>query len=78
MPHVFLKVNAPNEKGEIIEYGIEMGHLPSMKRRGWDRNIFKPGDAITWQGGAHDKDKNRAYTTLKWAERADGTRVDGI
>jgi hypothetical protein len=74
MPHVYLKVNAPNESGEIVEYSIELQHPPAMKGMGWGRNSFKAGDRITWQG-AHDKDKSRPYTSLNWAERADGTRI---
>jgi len=74
MPHVYLKVDAPNEAGEIVEYSIELQHPPAMKGMGWDRNSFKPGDRITWQG-AHDQDKSRAYTSLHWAERPDGTRI---
>ncbi len=74
MPHVYLKVNAPDENGEIVEYSIEMQHPPAMKGKGWDRNTFKPGDRIIWYG-SHDKDKNRPYTSLTWAERPDGTRI---
>jgi len=74
MPHVYLKVNGPNEAGEIVQYSIELLHPPAMKGLGWDRDTFKPGDRITWQG-AHDKDKSRAYTSLIWAERQDGTRI---
>ena len=74
MPHVYLKVNAPDENGEIVEYSIEMQHPPAMKGKGWDRNTFKPGDRIIWYG-SHDKDKNRPYTSLIWAERPDGTRI---
>jgi hypothetical protein len=74
MPHVYLKVDAPNESGEIVEYSIELQHPPAMKGMGWDRDSFKPGDRIIWQG-AHDQDKSRAYTSLHWAERPDGTRI---
>lgn len=74
MPHVYLKVNAPNEVGKIVEYSIEMEHPPAMKEKGWDRDTFKPGDRIVWFG-AHDKDKLRPYTSLIWAERDDGTRI---
>lgn len=74
MPHVYLKVNAPNDKGEIVEYSIEMQHPPAMKALGWSKDTWKPGDRITWQG-AHDRDKNRAYTSLRYAERSDGTRI---
>ncbi len=74
MPHVFLKVEAPNPDGEIVEYTIELQNPPSMTRSGWDRNTFKPGDRITWEG-AHDKNKSRYYAGMSWAERGDGTRV---
>ncbi len=74
MPHVYLKVDAPNEQGEIVEYSIEMEHPPAMKGKGWDRDTFNPGDRIIWYG-SHDKDKSRPYTSLIWAERPDGTRI---
>lgn len=74
MPHVYLKVDAPNEDGDIVEYSIEMQHPPAMTALGWSRDTWQPGDRITWEG-SHDKDKTRAYTSLRWAERADGTRI---
>ena len=74
MPHAYLVVTAPDLNGEVVDYVIEMGNPPSLAQRGWDRDIFKPGERITWEG-AHDRNPNRHYTGLKWAERADGTRV---
>ena len=73
MPHVFLKVKAPNEQGEIVEYSIEMVHPPGMAKRGWTKKTFKPGDRITWEG-PHDRREGRHYTGLRWAERGDGER----
>lgn len=73
MPHVFLKVQAPNPAGEVVEYSIEMLHPGGMAALGWDKTTFKPGDRITWQG-SHDRNKSRAYSSLEWAER-DGVRV---
>jgi hypothetical protein len=74
MPHVYLKVKGLNDAGAIVEYSIELGHPPSMMKRGWARDTWKAGDRITWEG-AHDRDPDRNYTGLKWAEKADGTRV---
>jgi hypothetical protein len=73
MPHVFLKIDGPNDKGEVVEYSVEMGSPPQMTRLGWSKEAFKPGDRITWEG-AHDRNKQRAYTSLHWAEKADGMR----
>ena len=73
MPHVFLKVEAPNPAGKIVEYSIEMNHPAAMTEAGWSRDSFKAGDVITWEG-AHHKNKARAYSSMNWVEK-DGVRV---
>jgi hypothetical protein len=73
MPHVYLKVEAPNPAGEVVEYSIEMLHPGAMAALGWYKDSFKPGDHITWEG-EHDRNKARAYSSLTWAER-DGIRI---
>ncbi|MGV3590711.1 MAG: DUF6152 family protein [Gammaproteobacteria bacterium] len=73
MPHVYLKVEAPNLDGEIVEYSIELLHPGAMAAQGWDKDTFAPGDRITWRG-EHDRNKTRAYSSLEWAER-DGVRI---
>lgn len=73
MPHVFLRIDAPDENGELAEYTVELLHPPAMARRGWSKAAFKPGDRITWEG-PHDRNPNRHYTGLDWAERGDGVR----
>ncbi len=75
MPHVFIKVMAPNPAGKVVEYSIEVLHPPAMIERGWSKTSLKPGDQITWQGAA-DKNPNRAYSGLKWLEKSDGTRLE--
>lgn len=76
MPHVFMKVDGPDENGKIVEYSIEMNHPPSMARKGWSKKSFKPGDRIIWEG-PHDHDPDRHYTGISWAERGrDGTRFN--
>ena len=74
MPHVFIKAMAPNRRGEIVEYSIELLHPPGMAQRGWSRDSFKPGDRITWEGPA-DRDPNRYYSGLRWAETGGGERL---
>lgn len=73
MPHVYLKVRAPNPAGEIVEYSIEMLHPAAMSERGWSRDTFQEGDVITWEG-AHHRNKAVAYSSLNWAEK-DGVRI---
>ena len=73
MPHVFLKVKAPNQQGQLVEYSIEMGNPPSMAREGWGSDSLKVGDMITWEG-SHDRNKDRAYSSAIWVEK-DGVRI---
>ena len=73
MPHVFIQVKAPNKSGELVVWSIELLHPPGMSDRGWGRDTFKPGDAITWEGPV-DKDPDRHYSGLHWAEQSDGSR----
>ena len=75
MPHVFIKVRAPNPAGKVVEYSIEVLHPPAMIERGWSKDSLKPGDQVTWEGAA-DKNLNRAYSGLNWLEKADGTRLE--
>lgn len=74
MPHVFIKVMAPNPRGEVVEYSIELLHPPAMLERGWSDTSFRPGDRITWEGPS-DRNPNRYYSGLTWAETADGKRL---
>ena len=46
-PHVFLYIDAKNEKGEDVNYWVEMSNLPNMIRRGIGQSTFKPGDKVT-------------------------------
>jgi hypothetical protein len=46
-PHVFLYIDATNEKGEKVNYWVEMSNLPNMIRRGVGQSTFKPGDKVT-------------------------------
>lgn len=74
MPHVFLKIEGPDEDGEIVEYTVELQHPPAMASRGWSKTTFKPGDPITWEG-PHDRNLERHYTGMSWAETGDGKRL---
>ena len=74
MPHVYIKVLAPNARGEVVEYSIEMLHPPGMMQRGWRKDSLKPGDQITWEGPI-DRDPDRPFTGMHWVEKSDGTRL---
>ncbi len=73
-PHVYIKVDILRDDGNVVEYTMEMNNPMAMSRAGWDKNTWAVGDKITWQG-AHDRDTERAYMGLTWAERENGSRL---
>ena len=74
-PHVYIQANVLRENGTVVEYTMEMNNPMSMARAGWSKDTWAAGDRITWEG-AHDRDKDRAYMGLTWAEREDGSRQE--
>jgi hypothetical protein len=67
-PHVYLKVDSIMENGDVVNYTIETLNPTALSRSGWRKETFVPGDRITW-AGLHDRDPDRAYAALGWAEK---------
>jgi Family of unknown function (DUF6152) len=51
-PHAFIYLEVTDEKGNKVEWAIEMMSLNHLKSYGWLHNTVKPGDMITCTGGA--------------------------
>jgi hypothetical protein len=45
-PHVFVKVDAKDEKGDIVHWAIETQNIVTEVNAGWTRDMFKPGDQV--------------------------------
>jgi Family of unknown function (DUF6152) len=57
-PHTLINFTVKDDSGEIIEW---QGELPSpnlLLRRGWNRNILKPGEQVTIIGNPAKNGKN--------------------
>jgi len=46
-PHTYLYIDVKNEKGEVVNYSIEMSNLTQMVERGFGASTFKVGDTVT-------------------------------
>jgi hypothetical protein len=75
-PHVYFRIAAPNAAGDQVEYAVEVLNPTAMSRLGWGPDTFARGDRIRWSGNP-DRDPNRYYTGLNWAETTDGIRMYG-
>jgi len=46
-PHSWLQIMVQNERGEAIEWSLEMGSPSGLARSGWRPRTVVPGDEIT-------------------------------
>ncbi|MGE3843260.1 MAG: DUF6152 family protein [Vicinamibacterales bacterium] len=46
-PHCFLKFDAPDEQGKVVNWVAETSNPPDMIARGWTKRSFKSGDQVT-------------------------------
>ena len=72
-PHVHFYVDVKNEKGEVVNWNIELGPPLILRRLGWRESSLKPGDPVTVEGYAakdHSSLANAKKVTL-----ADGRSI---
>src|SRR5216117_1337526 len=51
-PHAFIYLEVKDEKGNAVEWEVEMMSLNHLRGYGWTRNTVKAGDLISCTGGA--------------------------
>ena len=49
-PHVWFYLNVKNDKGEIENWGFEMGGPNGLQREGWNRYTIKIGEELIVEG----------------------------
>ena len=45
-PHARLYVDAKDEKGEVVNWNLELPSPNTLMRRGWKRDALQPGDRV--------------------------------
>jgi hypothetical protein len=46
-PHVSVFIDVADEKGTIVNWGLEHSNVNSLAREGYNRNSLRPGQAVT-------------------------------
>jgi hypothetical protein len=49
-PHTYIYIEVENDKGEVEEWGMEMGSPNGLMRRGWTRNTLEIGTEVIIEG----------------------------
>ena len=75
-PHCQLFINVADESGKVVKWDGEFTNPGTLHRRGWTKEMFKPGDQITMIG---NRAKNGA-TVLRVMklEMADGRVITAL
>ena len=67
-PHVWIYLNVADDKGQVANWGFEMGAPQQVRARGWDRDTLKTGDEIIVEGSrARDGSLRMNARTVTWA-----------
>ncbi len=73
-PHVYVTVETTDERGESIEWTVQLSGLNGLSRRGWTRESLATGDRIRVR--AHPAQDGRPYAVWQTIERVDGVALD--
>ena len=46
-PHVYFTMETRDDRGELVEWTVQMGSAITSARRGWSRDSLSPGDRVT-------------------------------
>jgi hypothetical protein len=61
-PHVYVTVETTDERGESVEWTVQLSGLNGLSRRGWTRESLANGDRIRVRSGI----RSSAWTGSPW------------
>ncbi len=77
-PHSFIKVQAPDEKGEMQTWSVEWGGGAQLTRERVDRDTLKPGDHVIVTGNPGRDPSEHRIRLHKIVRPADGWKWEGV
>jgi hypothetical protein len=75
-PHCQLFINVADDGGQIVKWDGEFTNPGTLHRRGWTKDMFKPGDQITMIGNRAKNGAN-VLRVLK-LQMADGKEITAL
>ena len=74
-PHSFLYFQAPDEKGQAVEWQIELGPAASLTRTGWTPETLKAGTVIKASGQPSRAEGSHGMCCIQTLMKADGSAI---
>jgi hypothetical protein len=75
-PHCQLRVDAKDDKGNVVQWTGEFTNPAALHRRGWTKEMFKPGDQITLIGNRAKR--GAPFMRVLRLEMADGRKITAL
>jgi len=69
-PHVYFIVETETERGDTVDWSVQMGSAIGAARRGWSRNTLSPGDRVLVS--AHPANNGRPYGIMSAIDKEGG------
>ena len=57
-PHAYIYLETKDDRGNVVEWTVEMASIGMLARANWKRETLKPGDEITVYGNRAKNGKN--------------------
>ena len=73
-PHTFVFVETTDEKGQKVEWAVEMGASSNLFTAGWTKEMLQPGMVVKVSGIPSRAPGSHGITTAKFTT-ADGTPI---
>jgi hypothetical protein len=75
-PHCQLRVDAKDDKGNVVQWTGEFTNPAALHRRGWTKEMFKPGEQITLVGNRAKR--GAPFMRVLRLEMADGRKITAL
>ena len=77
-PHSFAKVEAPDDKGQMVTWAVEWGGGAQLNQEHVTRDTLKPGDHVIVTGNPGRDPSDHRIRLHKIVRKSDGWKWEGV
>ena len=77
-PHSFVKVEAPDDKGQMVTWAVEWGGGAQLNQEHVTRDTLKPGDHVIVTGNPGRDPSDHRIRLHKIVRKSDGWKWEGV
>lgn len=77
-PHSFVKVEAPDDKGQMVVWAVEWGGGAQLNQEHVTRDTLKPGDRVVVTGNPGRDPADHRIRLHRIVRKSDGWKWEGV